>query len=285
MTEQPAHPEQPQVPETELPGHVDVLIVGAGLSGIGAACHLAGPAAGHVVPRCSRPGSAIGGTWDLFRYPGRALGLRHVHARLPVPAVDRATRRSPTGPSILEYMRETAREHGIDEQIRFGHRVVRAEWSHRGRALDRARQPRRRAGGADVRVPVRRAAATTATTRATRPSFAGVERLPRRRQVVHPQHWPEDLDYAGKRVVVIGSGATAVTLVPAMAMGEGAAHVTMLQRSPTYIAGAAGAWTRSRTGCARCCRRRRAYAVTRWKNDRWSPRGIYQLGRRRPRAR
>ena len=261
------------------PEHLDVLIVGAGLSGIGAAYHLQERCPGKsyaILEARERPRRHLG----PVPLPGHPLGLGHVHARLPLPAVDRGRRRSPTAPSILDYIRETAREYG-DRRARSASTTAssRAAWSTRRRALDgrgRARR-HRRDGAPDLRLPARRAAATTATTRATRPSSPGASASPGR--VVHPQHWPEDLDYAGKRVVVIGSGATAVTLVPAMA--ETAAHVTMLQRSPTYIVSLpaedrdrrprcaascpSGPPTRSCAGRTCCCRRR-----------------FYQLSRRRP---
>src|SRR5262249_36838976 len=137
------------------------------------------------------------------------------------------------GPAILEYVRETAREVGIDEKIRFGHRVVRAEWSSGEARWTVAAE--RVEGDGQVVVSCSYLWVCRGYYRYDEgftPEFAGRERFGG--EIVHPQHWPEDLDYAGKRVVVIGSGATAVTLVPAMA--EKAAQVTMLQRSPTYIA-------------------------------------------------
>ena len=137
------------------------------------------------------------------------------------------------GPSILDYVRETADEAGIDDRIRFHHRVVAAAWSSDGRALD-GRGRAHRHGARRVQLTCGFLFMCSGYYRYDEgytPEFPGIERFGG--QVVHPQHWPEDLDYAGKRVVVIGSGATAVTLVPAMA--ETAAHVTMLQRSPTYV--------------------------------------------------
>ena len=134
---------------------------------------------------------------------------------------------------ILDYLRETVTENGLDEHIRFGHRVLGGGVVLAGRG--RWTVTRERAAGETVRADLRAscspAPATTTTTPASRPQFDGVEDFAG--QMVHPQHWPEDLDYAGKRVVVIGSGATAVTLIPSMA--EHAAHVTMLQRSPSYV--------------------------------------------------
>ncbi|RDI44878.1 flavin-containing monooxygenase [Nocardia mexicana] len=253
--------------------HVDVLIVGAGLSGIGAAHHLQQefPGRSYAILEAR---NAIGGTWDLFRYPGvrsdsdmYTLGYRFRPWTQGKAIAD--------GPAILRYIRDTAADAGIVHRIRFGHRVIRASWS-----TDAARWT----------VEVRRGETTATFTcaflymcggyyrydRGHTPEFAGLDDF--RGRVVHPQQWPEDLDYAGKRVVVIGSGATAVTLVPAMA--ETAAHVTMLQRSPSYIlpvpaADALATRLRALLGT------RRAYTVTRWKNVLVSTL-IYQLSRRRP---
>jgi cation diffusion facilitator CzcD-associated flavoprotein CzcO len=214
----------------EPPEHVDVLIVGAGLSGVGAACHLQRSCPGKSFAILESR-EAIGGTWDLFRYPGIrsdsdmfTLG----YSFRPWPG-DRSIA---DGPSILSYVRETAREHGVEEKIRFGHRVVGADWSS-GEARWTV-HAQRTDTGESVRLSCAFLYCCTGYYRYEEgysPSFPGAERFAG--QIVHPQHWPEDLDYEGKRVVVIGSGATAVTLVPAMA-GR-AEHVTMLQRSPTYI--------------------------------------------------
>ena len=211
-------------------GHFDVLIVGAGLSGIGAGYHLQArcPGLSYAILEARE---AIGGTWDLFRYPGIrsdsdmfTLGYAFRPWREPKAIAD--------GPSILRYVRETASEYGIDWHIRYHHRVRRASWS-----------------SAEARWMVEAERADTGETvvftcgfllmcsgyysyaEGHAPSFPGIDRFKGR--VIHPQFWPEDLDYAGKRVVVVGSGATAVTLVPEMA--KEAAHVVMLQRSPTYI--------------------------------------------------
>jgi monooxygenase len=210
--------------------HFDVIVVGAGLSGIGAGYHLQAncPNRSYAILE----GRAdIGGTWDLFRYPGiRSDSDMHTLGYSFKPWS--ASKAIADGPSILSYLRETVAEFGIDRHIRFNHLVSRAEWS-----------------SADARWTVTSTRADTGDTveltcgylymcsgyysyrRGYTPEFAGIDRF--EGQVVHPQAWPEDLDYAGKRVVVIGSGATAVTLVPAMA--ETAEHVTMLQRSPTYV--------------------------------------------------
>ena len=259
------------------PEHLDVLIVGAGLSGVGAAWHLQ--------DRCPGKSYAIlearedlGGTWDLFRYPGirsdsdmHTLGYRF----RPWTAEKSIT----DGESILEYVRATARDHGIDARIRYGHRVVAAEWSsEESRWTVEAER-------ADTAERVRLSCDFLWTCsgyyrydEGYTPQFEGVERFAG--PVVHPQRWPEDLDYEGKRVVVIGSGATAVTLVPAMA--EKAAHVTMLQRSPTYIA-SLPAEDRIATALRRFLPDRLAYALVRWKNVLIQT-AFYHLSRRRPEA-
>jgi cation diffusion facilitator CzcD-associated flavoprotein CzcO len=221
----------------------------------------------------------MGGTWDLFRYPGvrsdsdmYTLGYRFRPWRDPEAIAD--------GPSIKAYIEETAREHGIDRRIRFRHRAVRAEWS----SADARWTVDVEAG--PERAPARLTCGFLYTCtgyydyeRGYTPEWPGVDAY--RGRLVHPQQWPADLDYAGKRVVVIGSGATAVTLVPAMASGPGAAaHVTMLQRSPSYIAEQP-----ARDAIANALRRalpgRAAYAAARWKNV---LRGMfyYTLARRRP---
>ena len=210
--------------------HFDVIVVGAGISGIGAAYHLQQNCPGRTYAILEgRPD--IGGTWDLFRYPGvRSDSDMHTLGYSFKPW--KAAKSIADGPSILEYLRETVTEFGIGPHIRFDHLVQRAEWS-----TD------------DARWTVTGTRADTGESLGFTcnylfmcsgyysykggysPGFPGIENFTG--QVVHPQAWPDDLDYAGKRVVVIGSGATAVTLVPAMA--DEAAHITMLQRSPTYV--------------------------------------------------
>ncbi|MBL8269530.1 flavin-containing monooxygenase [Steroidobacter sp.] len=239
--------------------HVDVLVVGAGLSGIGAGYHLQRdcPQKSYTILEgrdCS------GGTWDLFRYPGirsdsdmYTLGYSFRPWREAKAIAD--------GPSILKYVRDAARDYGIDQKIRFNHRVKRASWSS-SEALWTVEAER----------PSGEVARFTCNflfmcsgyynyEAGYTPQFPGAERFQGR--VVHPQKWTDDIDYAGKRVVVIGSGATAVTLVPELA--KSAAHVTMLQRSPTYIVArpaedAIANWLRRHFPA------KFAYAVTRWKN-------------------
>ncbi|HEX6390415.1 MAG TPA: NAD(P)/FAD-dependent oxidoreductase [Solirubrobacteraceae bacterium] len=253
--------------------HVDVLIVGAGLSGIGAAHHLQAelPRKTYAILEAR---DAIGGTWDLFRYPGvRSDSDMHTLGYRFRPWVDRKA--IADGPAILRYVRETARDAGIERHIRFGHRVLRAEWStpdarwtvyaeHDGREVAFTCAFLFSCGG------------YYRYDEGFTPHFEGVERFPG--PIVHPQHWPEDLDYAGKRVVVIGSGATAVTLVPAMT--DKAAHVTMLQRSPTYIVSLP-----DEDPIANALRRvlpdKAAYFLTRWKNVGLQTL-IFRLSKRRP---
>jgi monooxygenase len=257
--------------------HVDVLIVGAGLSGIGAGHHLQANCPGKTYAILESR-DAIGGTWDLFRYPG----IRSDSDMFTLGYSFRPWQEAKSiadGPSILNYVRDTAREAGIDRHIRFNHRVVRAEWS---------------TAEARWTVEVQRTD-TQETVRMTcgflftctgyyrydegyTPDFPGLDRFTGR--VVHPQHWGDDVDYAGKRVVVIGSGATAVTLVPALA--EQAAHVTMLQRSPSYVLSLPG-----RDPIADVLRRhlpaKVAYPIVRWKNVALSTL-FFQLSRRAPKV-
>ncbi|MET8876057.1 NAD(P)/FAD-dependent oxidoreductase [Nocardia sp. NPDC004604] len=255
--------------------HVDVLIVGAGLSGIGAAYHL-----GRAFPRRTyailESRDAIGGTWDLFRYPGirsdsdmYTLGYRFRPWLGEMSIAD--------GDDILDYVRATAAESGIERHIRFRHRVVGAEWSSRdNRWTVRAE---RTDTGETVTLTAGFLFCCSGYYRYDEgytPEFAGRERFAG--PIIHPQHWPRDLDVAGKRVVLIGSGATAVTLGPALT--EQGAHVTMLQRSPSYIISAP-----ARDDLAVKVRKflpaRAAYAVARAKNVALAT-AIYQLSQRYP---
>jgi monooxygenase len=254
--------------------YFDVLIVGAGLSGIGAAYHLQTKCPGRTYAILDGR-SAIGGTWDLFRYPGvRSDSDMHT---LGYPFRPWRHRKAiADGASIREYIRETAQEYGIDRKIRFGHQVERASWSSRDAAwtID-ATGPE----GTPVRLACNFLCMCSGyydLAEGYMPGWPGMDRY--QGQIVHPQSWPNDLDYGGKQIVVIGSGATAVTLVPTLATT--AAHVTMLQRSPTYIVArpsedVTANWIR------RLLPGRLALRLIRWKNVFW---GMYffNLSRRKP---
>jgi monooxygenase len=256
--------------------HLDVLIVGAGLSGIGAACHLQRELPGKSYAILDSR-AAIGGTWDLFRYPGiRSDSDLHTYGYAFKPWINEKS--IADGPAILDYIRETATEHGIDRRIRFAHRVERAEWSS-GEARWTVHAERVDTGE-QVRLTCSWLFSASGYFRYEQgylPTFEGAERFAG--PIVHPQHWPEDLDYEGKRVVVIGSGATAVTLVPAMA--EKAAHVTMLQRSPTYVISVPEKDALANL-LGRVLPAEKAYALARRKNI-WLQKTIYSLSQSRPR--
>ncbi|HZO05462.1 MAG TPA: NAD(P)/FAD-dependent oxidoreductase [Solirubrobacterales bacterium] len=255
--------------------HLDVLIVGGGLSGIGAAHHLQ--------RRCPGKTYAIlearertGGTWDLFRYPGiRSDSDMHTLGYNFKPWTDRKS--IADGDLILDYIRDTAREAGIDRNIRLQHKAVRAAWSS-----EEARwsvEVERGDTGETLTITCDFLYMCSGYYRYDQgytPEFPGIEDFGG--TVVHPQHWPEDLDYAGKRVVVIGSGATAVTLVPAMA--KDAAKVTMLQRSPTYVASMPAADPVAGF-LHRFLPARAVYSIVRWKNV-LAQLAIYNLSRNRP---
>ena len=257
--------------------HIDVLIVGGGLSGIGAGYHLQAncPEKTYAILEAR---DRIGGTWDLFKYPGSARTPTCTRSATPS-SRGRRRRRSPTGRRSSTTSARRRSEHGIDRQIRFHHRVVRAEWST-----------------ADARWTVQARRSDTEETvhlscgfllmcsgyyrydEGYTPDFQGTERFAG--QIVHPQQWTDDIDYAGKRVVVIGSGATAVTLVPSMA--QTAAHVTMLQRSPSYVV-ALPAQDAIADALRRRLPARAAYSIVRWKNV-LRTMFSFQLSRRRPGA-
>jgi cation diffusion facilitator CzcD-associated flavoprotein CzcO len=217
------------------PEHLDVVVVGAGLSGIGAGYRLQTECPGKSYAILEAR-DAIGGTWDLFRYPGIRSDSDMFTLGYPFEPW-REAKSIADGPSILKYVRETATKHGIDEKIRFDTKVLSADWS-----TEEARWT--------LTLSHRHDSSTTTLTcdflyacagyydydRGYEPVFPAVDSF--EGTVVQPQFWPEDLDYANKLVVVIGSGATAVTLVPAMA--EQASHVTMLQRTPTWISAVPG---------------------------------------------
>ena len=241
-----------------------MLIVGAGLSGIGAAWRLKERCKGKswlIVESRAR----IGGTWDLFRYPGIrsdsdifTLGFPFRPWRSDLSIVD--------GPSIRDYIEDTAREGGIYERIRFGQQVKSASWSS-----SEARWTVESDGQAYTCAFLYLCTGYYDYGSGYRPEWVGMSDY--RGRIVHPQHWPGDLDHAGKRVAVIGSGATAVTLIPSIA--DTAAHVTMVQRSPTYIVARP-----ARDGIAAFLQRilpaRTAHSLTRWKNALMA---IYVYGR------
>lgn len=238
--------------------HFDVVVIGAGLSGIGAGYHLQtkSPDRSYVILEGR---DRLGGTWDLFRYPGiRSDSDMYTLGFSFRPWTD--AKAIADGPAILRYLEDTAREYGIDRHIRYRHRVKRADWS----SADARWTVVVEHDGMERRFTCAFLFACTGYydyARGYMPDFPGASDF--RGQIVHPQFWTDEIDYAGKRVVVIGSGATAVTLVPELA--KRAAHLTMLQRSPTYIVARP-----SEDAIANCLRRwlpsKAAYAVTRWKN-------------------
>jgi monooxygenase len=215
--------------------HLDVLIVGAGLAGIGAAHHVQADLPGATFA-IFEARDAMGGTWDLFRYPGVRSDSDMYTLGYPFrPWKERKS--IADGPDILRYIQDTAAEDGTDRFIRYRHKVVAADWSTDEGRWHVTAERTDPGSGATERFELTAGFVLSCSgyyryDHGYEPDFAGLDDF--RGTVVHPQHWPADLDFAGKRVVVIGSGATAVTLVPAMA--PTAAHVTMLQRSPTYFA-------------------------------------------------
>ena len=254
--------------------HVDVLIIGAGLSGIGAACHFEREAPNKTYAILESR-SDMGGTWDLFRYPGiRSDSDMHTLGYSFKPW--KHERAIADGPAILDYIRETAKEYDVEQHIRYNHRVSKINWDS-----DRAvwTVSVEREGGRPGTLSCNFIYSCTGYYRYDQgytPDFPDIEQF--KGQIIHPQHWPEDLDYRDKNVVVIGSGATAITLVPEMA--KNAKHVTMLQRSPTYVVSRPGRDAFA-LRMARWLPSKLAYLVTRWKNVSMQAL-IYQYSRHRP---
>ncbi len=240
--------------------YFDVLIVGAGLSGVGAACHLERKCPGKTyVVLESR--DAMGGTWDLFRYPGiRSDSDMHTLGYSFRPW--REQKAIADGPSILNYVRETASEHGVDRHVRYGHRVLSAQWSSADACWTMTAEKKDSGETVEIRCNfLLMCAGYYRYEQGYLPEFEGRERF--EGDIIHPQHWPDDYDYRDKRVVIIGSGATAMTLVPEMS--KDAAHVVMLQRSPTYVISMPDVDFVA-NALRKILPERWAYGITRWKN-------------------
>ena len=259
------------------PTDVDVLIVGAGISGIGTAFHLKSKQPG-VSFAVLEARQAIGGTWDLFRYPGiRSDSELNTFGFAFKPWTEEET--IADGDLILNYLQETIDENGLESNIRLGHKVLRAEWN---------------SGLAQWKVTIELTDSGEQTEMTCRwlfaaggyydyekgftPDFAGADRFDG--ELIHPQHWPADFDGTGKRIVIIGSGATAVTLVPALARQAG--HVTMLQRSPSYVVSVPSV-DRFAIRARRLLGDKRGYTLSRHLNI-WRQIAIYGLSKRFPRT-
>ena len=240
--------------------HFDIIIVGAGLSGIGAGAHLRRDCPTHSFAILEAR-EAMGGTWDLFRYPGvRSDSDMYTLGYAFRPWTD--AKSIADGETILHYIQEASREHGIDQHIRYAHRIKTASWSS-----SEAKWTLHIAQGADQKLLEMRCNFLFICSgyynyeNGYTPEFTGLENF--KGQIVHPQKWTSDISTTGKKVVIIGSGATAITLVPALS--KTAAHVTMLQRSPTYVISspakdALANWLNQWAPA------KLAYAITRWKN-------------------
>jgi cation diffusion facilitator CzcD-associated flavoprotein CzcO len=254
--------------------YFDVVIVGAGLSGIGAACHLQAksPGKSYLIVEGRE---SMGGTWDLFRYPGiRSDSDMHTLGYNFKPWKE--SKAIADGPAILKYIRETAAEYNVEEHIRYGHRVVSAAWS----SEDACWSVTVHRGGGEASVircnMLLMCSGYYNYEHGYLPEFEGRDRFGG--EIVHPQFWPGDLDYAGKKVIVIGSGATAMTLVPEMA--KQVEHIIMLQRSPTYVISFPDEDVIANVLRA-VLPEKWAYAITRWKNVKFQQL-MYGQSRKRP---
>ncbi len=258
---------------------VDMLIVGAGLSGIAAAVHLTQQCPDKSYQILEQRAD-IGGTWDLFKYPGiRSDSDMHTLGYRFKPWLHEKT--IADGPAIWDYIHETAREYDIERNIRFHHRVVHASWSSETAlwTVTAHCQKEGEEDGQEVQTRARflfMCAGYYNYDQGYRPDFKGEQDF--KGQFIHPQHWPQNIDYAGKKVVVIGSGATAVTIVPVMA--QQAEKVTMLQRSPTWMISRPAIDPFSRF-IRKILPTKAAYAITRWRNIHWQ-RFVYWWARKYP---
>ena len=258
--------------------HFDVVIIGAGLSGIGAACHLTRNQPNKTFSIIESR-EAMGGTWDLFRYPGiRSDSDMHTLGYIFKPW--RHEKSIADGASIREYIHESAAEYAVDKHIQYQRRVTSAAWDSSTATWTLSISGTE--NGKEAESETLSCSFIYSCTGYFRydkgytPDFPGADKF--KGQIIHPQQWPEDLDYSGKKVVVIGSGATAITLVPSMAKTAG--HVTMLQRSPTYVISRPDIDRVSR-GLGRVLPEKLAYGLTRWKNVTLQAL-LYQMSRRFP---
>ena len=258
--------------------HFDMIIIGAGLSGIGAACHLQlkHPNKSYKIIESRE---RMGGTWDLFRYPGvRSDSDMHTLGYSFKPWLD--AKAIADGPAIRDYIKESAAEFGVDQHIHYQRKVVAAAWDSTTAkwtlTLENTSSDERRETEILTCNFIYSCTGYYRYDQGYTPDFPDADQF--KGQVVHPQLWPEDLDYSGKRIVVIGSGATAITLVPSLA--KTAAHVTMLQRSPTYVLSRPDVDSFSQK-LRRWFPEQFAYDLTRWKNV-TAQAILFQLSRRFP---
>lgn len=254
--------------------HFDVIIIGAGLSGIGAACHIEKDSPNKTYA-IFEGRDAMGGTWDLFRYPGiRSDSDMHTLGYSFNPWIHKKS--IADGSAILDYIRATAKDYEVEKHIRYNHCVTKIAWDTSAAIWSvTVTQTGKRAKKMTCKF-IYSCTGYFRYDRGYTPEFSGIDQF--RGQVIHPQKWPEELDYSGKKVIVIGSGATAITLVPAMAKTAG--HVTMLQRSPTYVVARPDEdqWA---IRLAKFLPAKLAYLIVRWKNVSLQAL-IFQISRRRP---